>query len=94
MKTEAGLLRFDVPLVALGFCSLNFVCVLGSDTMLDLVTLTSFMFIALAVWYWIWECSSFVRQIDRIPGPPKIPFFGNVFGIPQAGTGSNSFLAL
>nr|CAH0103138.1 unnamed protein product [Daphnia galeata] len=57
-----------------------------SDTMLDLATLTSFMFIALAVWYWIWECSSFVRQIDRIPGPPKIPFFGNVFGIPQDGT--------
>jgi len=30
----------------------------------------------------------FVRQIDRIPGPPKVPFFGNVFGIPRDGSGN------
>ncbi|XP_046636807.1 cytochrome P450 4C1-like [Daphnia pulicaria] len=54
--------------------------------MLEFVTLTSLIFVVLVIWYWLWECSSFVRQIDRIPGPPKVPFFGNVFGIPRDGS--------
>lgn len=55
--------------------------------MLDVVSVVLFSFVALLVWLWRWERSSFVRQIDRIPGPPKVPFFGNVFDVPRNGSG-------
>ena len=32
--------------------------------------------------YLKWEFSSYVKTIDLIPGPPKIPFFGNALSIP------------
>ena len=32
--------------------------------------------------YLKWEYSSYVRTIDLIPGPPKVPFFGNALSIP------------
>lgn len=35
---------------------------------------------------WQWERSSFVRQIDQIPGSPKVPFFGNVLDVPRVGS--------
>ncbi|XP_045033405.1 cytochrome P450 4C1 isoform X1 [Daphnia magna] len=54
--------------------------------MLYLLLVLSIFVIGLLVWLWRWECSSFVRQIDRIPGPPKVPFFGNVFAIPRDGS--------
>lgn len=56
--------------------------------MLDGVTLIVYFIVTLAVWFWQRERSSFVRQIDRIPGPPKVPFFGNVFAVPRDGIGN------
>lgn len=32
--------------------------------------------------YLKWEFSSYVKTIDLIPGPQKIPFFGNALSIP------------
>lgn len=53
------------------------------DTTIFLLSTT----FAIIVWFWRWERSSFVRQIDRIPGPPKIPLLGNSISIPRDGAG-------
>ena len=55
--------------------------------MLDAITLTVYFIVAFVVWLWQRERSSFVRQIDRIPGPPKVLLFGNVF--PRDGSGKS-----
>ena len=33
--------------------------------------------------YLRWEQSSFVKRIDQIPGPPKIPVLGSLLLIPR-----------
>ncbi|EFX81320.1 hypothetical protein DAPPUDRAFT_50258 [Daphnia pulex] len=37
---------------------------------------------AIFFFYLKWEYSSYVKTIDLIPGPPKVPFFGNALSIP------------
>ncbi|KZR98888.1 Uncharacterized protein APZ42_005484 [Daphnia magna] len=39
--------------------------------------------------YLKWENSSYVRTIDLIPGPPKVPLFGNALSIPLDTHGKN-----
>ncbi|XP_057368149.1 cytochrome P450 4c3-like [Daphnia carinata] len=37
--------------------------------------------VLLAVWYWSWSRSRFVRLINAIPGPKGLPFLGNLFDV-------------
>jgi hypothetical protein len=55
-----------------------------------------FFFVALIAWYyWRWENSFFVRQIDNIPGPLKLSLFGNIFAFPRDGPGkTNDFKSI
>lgn len=57
------------------------------DTWTLILVLITFVFVSL----WRWENSPYVRQIDRIPGPPKIPFFGSIYYLPRDGPGTQIY---
>ena len=59
----------------------------------DMLYFVFFFFVALIAWYyWRWENSFFVRQIDNIPGPLKLPLYGNIFAFPRDGPGKTNDL--
>ena len=33
------------------------------------------------IYYWLWSRSTFVQLVNAIPGPPSIPFLGNVLDL-------------
>lgn len=52
-------------------------------------------FIVLGVLFLIflkWEYSDFVKKIDRLPGPKKLPLVGNALLIPPDAHGKNVFV--
>jgi len=62
--------------------------------MLDLVTLALFILVFVIAGYFWWENSEYVRTIDRIPGPPKLPIVGNILSVPRNGSGSCSLFEM
>ncbi|XP_057367791.1 cytochrome P450 4C1-like [Daphnia carinata] len=54
---------------------------------MDVLTLVLFFIVASLAWYWRWERSIFVRQVEEIPGPPRVFLFGNIFALPRDGPG-------
>lgn len=47
--------------------------------------LTAFLVLAAIVLliYYKWEYSSFVKTIDLMPGPKKVPIFGSLLEVPR-----------
>lgn len=52
-------------------------------------------FIAIGVLFLIyirWEYSSFVKSIDRLPGPKRLPILGNALLIPHDTHGKDMYI--
>lgn len=45
-----------------------------------------FPVLTISTWLWFWRLP-YVRQVERIPGPPALPLFGNIFALPKDGPG-------